>query len=402
MFHLRAALVLSLLASARPPLVAGAAPPDKCKVTCRVVSTEYSKMGGTLDRSIVWVLTARDNRRQTDSSSTEHRFEFDLAPGDYILQCTGVGSRGATFQPTYQPFTVKAGEATRDLGTVDMPVNEVTRLFGKQAPELAGVAAWRNTAPVSLKEQRGKIVVLDFWAYYCSICIHHMPDLAKLADKYTADRLRVLTIHDGSVASLAEMDGHLRETSRKKLGTLPIALDRNGSQCVFQAYGIRAVPALILIDTQGKVVRRFHHVGDPELDRAIGELVRAPQVALADRESKLWAAISISKPLFLENEAAERIQVQFTLVNDGDMTLDPQIGASQLFVNGKELSDWAFIVGNGPKSPHFQALPAGEHIQFGYSLGEHFKKPGIYQVSWKGKAFESPAIVFRVMPKKVP
>ena len=92
--------------------------------------------------------------------------------------------------------------------------------------------------------------------------------------------------------------------------------------------------------------------------------------------------------------------MHFALVNDGDKTLNPEIESSELLVNGKQLKDWAFIIGQGPRDDRFAALPPGDHLLFGYALGDHFQKPGIYKLSWKGKNFQSSQIGFRVLPKK--
>jgi hypothetical protein len=45
-----------------------------------------------------------------------------------------------------------------------------------------------------------------------------------------------------------------------------MALDGAGERNVFNAYGVFAVPAVILIDRRGRVVRRYHHAGIPELE----------------------------------------------------------------------------------------------------------------------------------------
>jgi RNA polymerase sigma factor (sigma-70 family) len=145
---------------------------------------------------------------------------------------------------------------------------------GKPAPELAGVAGWKNTDPVTLKGFRGKVVVLDFWSYSCSIRLHHKPDLARLADRYKDKGLAVLTIHDGSADSIEEVDRKVPEAVKRKAGHLPVALDGKGATGVFRAYGIHAVPAVILIDRDGVVVRRFHHAGDPELDTEVARLLK--------------------------------------------------------------------------------------------------------------------------------
>ena len=64
-----------------------------------------------------------------------------------------------------------------------------------KAPELDGGIAWLNTGrPLSLKDLKGKIVLLDFWTLCCINCIHILPDLAKLEKKY-ANELVVIGVH---------------------------------------------------------------------------------------------------------------------------------------------------------------------------------------------------------------
>jgi RNA polymerase sigma factor (sigma-70 family) len=130
----------------------------------------------------------------------------------------------------------------------------------------------------------------------------------------------------------------------------------------------------------------------------------APQPAApVEKATKLWAALSSTRPVFLQQELTgpDVFQILFTVANDGDAALDPEFESTQLIVNGKELKDWKLMVGDGSGTGEWKALPAGRHVTFGYAMGSYFKEPGVYKVSWKGKHFESPEIVFRVMPKKV-
>ncbi len=130
---------------------------------------------------------------------------------------------------------------------------------------------------------------------------------------------------------------------------------------------------------------------------------RAQPAAAAEKGPKLWAAISINQPVFLQHEETGPglFQMQFSVANDGDAVIDPEIESSQLIINGKEFKDWKLVIGNGPRTGEWKALPAGRYVQFGYAVGSYFNEPGVYRVSWKGKHFESPEIVFRVMPKNV-
>src|SRR6516225_2461538 len=65
-----------------------------------------------------------------------------------------------------------------------------------KAPELEGGIGWINTdRPISIhKDLKGKIVILDFWTLCCINCIHTLPDLAKLEDKYK-NELVVIGVH---------------------------------------------------------------------------------------------------------------------------------------------------------------------------------------------------------------
>lgn len=248
-----------------------------CRVTGSLTSTEYGKLGGTLDRGIVSVLADPGGERvahsDTKRTATGPEFAFDLFPGRYVLECTGVGSRGATFVPTRKAITVGPADTAVKLDPIDLPASEITRLFGKPAPELDGVVGWKNTDPVTLKGLKGKVVVLDFWSYSCSICLVHKPDLARLAEKYADKGVAVLTVHDASADTIAEVEQKLPDAVKRKAGHLPVALDGKGAKGVFRAYGVHAVPTVILVGPDGTVVRRFHHAGDPELDREVGKLL---------------------------------------------------------------------------------------------------------------------------------
>ena len=122
--------------------------------------------------------------------------------------------------------------------------------------------------------------------------------------------------------------------------------------------------------------------------------------ARANQEQpKLWASVTVNRPLFHSGWTKE-LSLHFTLVNDGSETVDPKIGSSKIIINGVELKDSGFILGNGPRDKRWRALPSGDSLEFTYTLEEYFKTPGIYRVSWKGENFETPTIVFRVMPLK--
>jgi hypothetical protein len=72
----------------------------------------------------------------------------------------------------------------------------------------------------------------------------------------------------------------------------------------------------------------------------------------------LWAALGVNHVVFRRGEV-EGLNVEFTLVNDGEATIDSKIGESRIVVQGKELADSGLILGNGPRDARFAALPPG-------------------------------------------
>ena len=254
--------------------------PEGCRVSGRIVSTAWRDLGGGIERAIVSAWTLPEAKQVAEVSGEGELFEVRLPPGRYRLVCSAVGTRGATFEVLTREITVAEGQDNVAVGQVDLPISKTTRLYGRPAPELDGIIAWHDTPPLALKDLKGQVVVLDFFGYYCSICHAHKPDLVKLRDKYADQGLVVLAVHDASLKTLEEMNEKMGPVLRRVFEgappKLPMAVDGPGEQSVFHAYGIYAVPALILIDPQGRVVRRYHHAGKPELEADVRKLLGAP------------------------------------------------------------------------------------------------------------------------------
>jgi cytochrome c biogenesis protein CcmG, thiol:disulfide interchange protein DsbE len=97
----------------------------------------------------------------------------------------------------------------------------------------------------ALAGERGKVVLLNFWATWCEPCRAEMPELQHLADELQAERFTLLTVDvQDDRADIADF--------RKSLGLrLPTLLDEDGE--VSHRYGVRALPATFLIDAEGDV-----------------------------------------------------------------------------------------------------------------------------------------------------
>ena len=124
----------------------------------------------------------------------------------------------------------------------------------------------------------------------------------------------------------------------------------------------------------------------------------AAKLGTADqkRAGSLWAGLSVNHPIFRAGQTKD-LRIEFSLVNDGDKIIDPKIPESRIVINGKELTDSRSILSSVQKGGRFQALSPRESLQFDYLLGDQFKEPGTYRVSWRGSGFQSSEIVLRVL-----
>ncbi|HEX4386074.1 MAG TPA: thioredoxin-like domain-containing protein, partial [Myxococcales bacterium] len=61
------------------------------------------------------------------------------------------------------------------------------------APDFTGATAWLNIdRPLTIRELRGQVVILDFWTYCCVNCMHVLPILRDLEERHAQDSLVVI------------------------------------------------------------------------------------------------------------------------------------------------------------------------------------------------------------------
>jgi peroxiredoxin len=97
----------------------------------------------------------------------------------------------------------------------------------------------------TLKEQRGKVVLLNFWATWCPPCRKEMPDLEALYRQFKGQGLVILAISD-------EDAGKVRPFIAEQKVTYPILLDRGRK--VNELFQIEGIPKTFVYDRNGKLV----------------------------------------------------------------------------------------------------------------------------------------------------
>ena len=138
------------------------------------------------------------------------------------------------------------------------------------APELYG-SFWLNSEPISLRENIGAVVLIDFWDYTCANCIRTFPYIQEWQKKYKAFGLTVVGVHTPEF-EFGASPAHVQKAIKNFKITYPVMLDNES--IIWNAYAVRSWPTRCLIDRDGYI--RFIQHGEGgyvEFERAIQQLL---------------------------------------------------------------------------------------------------------------------------------
>jgi peroxiredoxin len=102
---------------------------------------------------------------------------------------------------------------------------------------------------VEIKQYKGKIIFLNFWATWCGPCKEEMPSLEVLHRQFKGENFVLLTIS-------VDYEGlkPVREFLNKQRYTFPVLLDPNGE--TLDLFEVKGIPTTFIIDKKGRVIGR--------------------------------------------------------------------------------------------------------------------------------------------------
>lgn len=137
--------------------------------------------------------------------------------------------------------------------------NSIAAGVAPKAPEFSGIDHWINSGPLKISDLRGKVVLVDFWAYSCINCIRAMPHVEHLYQAYKDKGLVVIGVHSPEFDF--EKSPANVEDAVKRLGiTYPVAMDSHLG--TWNAWRNQFWPAEYLIDQNGTLIGHQYGEGN--------------------------------------------------------------------------------------------------------------------------------------------
>jgi thiol-disulfide isomerase/thioredoxin len=168
----------------------------------------------------------------------------------------------------------------RHIGTAELPVEGYL-------PGFDGATGWLNSAPLTVEDLGGKVVLVDFWTYTCINWLRTLGYVRAWAEKYEDAGLVVVGVHTPEFGFEADAE-NVAEAAKALNVPYAIALDPDSA--VWQAFANHYWPAVYIADADGRI--RHHQFGEggyEECEMVVQQLLRA-----AGRDDVPGGLVSVS------------------------------------------------------------------------------------------------------------
>lgn len=195
------------------------------------------------------------NARQTELRKQRglKQIEFVKANPNSFFALTALSEVAGTYADMTTAKTLLDG-LNKDLRKKDMAKELEQRIaaerltaIGKPAPAFTQDDV--NGKPLSLADLKGKVVLLDFWASWCSPCRAENPNMLKQYKIYKDKGFEIL-----SVSLDAKKNDWIKAIEEDGLPWLHVSDLKGWNNAAGRLYGVRGVPACYLIDRDGKII----------------------------------------------------------------------------------------------------------------------------------------------------
>jgi cytochrome c biogenesis protein CcdA/thiol-disulfide isomerase/thioredoxin len=175
-----------------------------------------------------------------------------LAKGDFIRTAAGEELLVKRFGKAPSEASV-LGESLDGIVVTPAPALQDE---GAMPPFPAGYE-WINSGPLTADSLKGKVVMVEFWAFECINCLNALPHVLDLYDDYKAQGFVVIGVHTPELPR-ERIPANVHQAVKDLGITYPVVIDPNYD--IWRAWNNQYWPAAYFVDAKGRV--RYHHFGE--------------------------------------------------------------------------------------------------------------------------------------------
>ncbi len=229
--------------------------PDAAQLSMANIEENHAKLaallktefGGILGTPTHWLLLTNGARLGMEID----KFDPDFISGQHPLygRCKVPVSQVHVIRTT-MPEATAAMKSLKDWRLTFAPEPVLPETGGESSPSLGKEAkpfklAMLGGGDFDLGAEKGKVVVLDFWATWCLPCIKSLPGIIKVMADFPPDRVKLIGVNQGEPADFVKRFLEARDWK------LAVAMDSN--QSVARQFGVDGIPHTVIVGPDGKV-----------------------------------------------------------------------------------------------------------------------------------------------------
>jgi len=127
-------------------------------------------------------------------------------------------------------------------------------IIGSEIKEFPEDFKWLNIEnKLTKKDLKGSVILFDFWTYCCINCMHMLPVLSKIEEKFSDEPFVVIGIHSAKFYN-ESIDQNIMEAIHRYGINHPVIVDQD--MAIWNEYNVYSWPTIMVINSEGKIVFR--------------------------------------------------------------------------------------------------------------------------------------------------
>jgi thiol-disulfide isomerase/thioredoxin len=163
-------------------------------------------------------------------------------------------------------------------------VNAGTLKVGDDPPDVFGKSSTGDA--IHLRDYRGRIVIISFWATWCGPCRKELPMLMALQEKAAREKVVVLSVN---WRQDYEVFRAVKKIFKDKGAHVTLISDESGR--AGEAYGLKGIPLMVVVGRDGKIVAIHSGYSEEEIPVLIDEINSAWSAAAPQQPGAVEASV---------------------------------------------------------------------------------------------------------------